>query len=256
MWEVLYENLGFDKGVVPWDFAIILALVFVEGALSADNAAVLAALTRTLPTAEERRKALRYGIIGAFVFRFIAVLFAAWLINNWPLKLAGALYLIYLAVNHFLKERSGEEEVASEKKLMATNPIWRATLGKLTPFWRVLVLVELTDIAFSVDSITAAVAFSDKAWVVIVGGILGIITMRYVAGLFIKLIDQYVRLEAAAFLAVGFIGTKMLLEVLLNLLGYHFETPEPLLLAVIALIFGWGFTKKKVDIEENASLRS
>lgn len=71
MWEFLYDHLGFDLGVEPWDFAIIFALVFVEGALSADNAAVLAALTRTLPNDEERRRSLRYGIIGAFVFRFL-----------------------------------------------------------------------------------------------------------------------------------------------------------------------------------------
>ena len=250
MWEMLYEGLGFDQGVEAWDFAIIFALVFVEGALSADNAAVLAALTRSLPTLEERRRSLRYGIIGAFVFRFIAVLFAAWLIDNWPLKLAGAVYLVYLAVSHFLKGKSGHED--DTKLLSSTNPLFRMTLGRLSPFWRVLVLVELTDIAFSIDSITAAVAFSDKAWVVITGGILGIITMRYVAELFIKLIDVYVRLETAAFLAVGFIGLKMMTEVLSEVvIRQHFETPEWFVLAGVALIFAWGFTKKKPNLAES-----
>ncbi|UFP93252.1 TerC family protein [Gloeobacter morelensis] len=260
MWEFLYDHLGFDLGVEPWDFAIIFALVFVEGALSADNAAVLAALTRTLPNDEERRRSLRYGIIGAFVFRFFAVLFAAWLIDNWPLKLAGALYLIYLAVSHFLKGKDEDEDVVAEEKKLLSNPLFRATLGRLSPFWRVIVLVELTDIAFSVDSITAAVAFSDKAWVVIVGGILGIVTMRFVAELFIKLIDRFVRLETAAFLAVGFIGFKMMTEVVANQLvpKLHFETPEWVVLGVVAAIFAWGFTKKNVesDVEEEASLRS
>ncbi|AGY59635.1 TerC family protein [Gloeobacter kilaueensis] len=254
MWENLYRSLGMHMGVEPWDFAIILALVFVEGALSADNAAVLAALTRSLPTKEQRRRSLRYGIIGAFVLRFFAVLFAAWLIHNWALKLAGALYLIYLALSHFLKGQDNEEGCEDEKVLMS-HPLVRGTLGRLSPFWRVIVLVELTDIAFSVDSITAAVAFSNKAWVVIVGGILGIVTMRYIAEIFIKLIDVYVRLEAAAFLAVGFVGLKMLTEVVFELVDHSFETPEWLVLGVVATIFGWGFSKKKLEVEEEISLR-
>lgn len=243
MWEFLFDRLGFGLGVEPWDFAIILALVFVEGALSADNAAVLAALTRTLPDPEQRRLSLRYGIIGAFVFRFIAVLFAAWLIDNWPLKLAGAAYLVYLSLNHFWGSHSKE---AVQQTAAAKNPFIEATIGRLSPFWRVIVLVELTDIAFSVDSITAAVAFSNKAWVVIVGGILGIITMRYVAEVFIRWIDEYPRLETSAFLAVGFIGLKMAAEVILHqFMNIDFEAPEWLVLGVVASIFVWGFSKRR-----------
>jgi len=259
MTDFLYYRLGFHLGVEPVDFAIIFVLIFVEGALSADNAAVLAALTRVLPTPQERRRSLRYGIIGAFVFRFIAVLFAAWLIHNWALKLAGAIYLIYLAVSHFMRERAEEE--GEESQPFGGNALVRATLGRLSPFWRVIILVELTDIAFSVDSITAAVAFSNKAWVVIVGGLLGIVTMRFIAEFFIKLIDQFARLENAAFLAVGFIGAKMLLEVGMGLAGRKFEVPEAAIIAAVALIFAWGFSKKReeplgAETEEISSLRS
>jgi YkoY family integral membrane protein len=245
MGNFFMQRMGFTVGVEPWDIGIILVLVFVEGALSADNAAVLAVLTRTLPTPKERKQALRYGMIGAFTFRIVSVFFASWLIDNWPLKLVGAAYLIYLSLNHFLSNKSEDVEANLP---FAGSPLFAATLGKLSPFWRVIVLVELTDIAFSVDSITAAVAFSDKAWVVIVGGILGIIAMRYVAELFIKLIEQYPRLETSAFVTVGFIGIKMFVEVFFMVFGAEYEVPEWFVIFMVVMIFAWGFSKKREEV--------
>ncbi|MBC7880263.1 MAG: TerC family protein [Anaerolineae bacterium] len=244
MGNFFMQRMGFNTGIEPWDIGIIFVLVFIEGALSADNAAVLAVLTRTLPTPAERKKALRYGIVGAFVFRFISVFFASWLIDNWPLKLVGAAYLIYLSLNHFLSHKS--EDVQANLPF-AGSPLFNATLGKLSPFWRVIILVELTDIAFSVDSITAAVAFSDKAWVVIAGGILGIIAMRYMAGQFIRLIVEYPRLETAAFASVGFVGIKMFVEVLFMAFGSEYEVPEWFVILMVVCIFAWGFSKKREE---------
>jgi len=198
---------------------IILTLIVLEGLLSADNALVLAILVKHLPK-PQRKKALRYGIWGAFVFRGIAILLAKELRRFWYFRLAGGLYLIYVAASHFLSKRQ-------------ENPsaIQVARKG----FWATVVAVELTDIAFSVDSILAAVAMSDKLWVVYVGGILGIITMRFVAGGFLRLLDIFPRLETSAYLLVAWIGTKLTLE------AFEFHFPAWLFWSVMLILLVTGF---------------
>ena len=179
--------------------ATILTLAVLEGMLSADNALVLAVMVKHLPK-EQRGKALRYGILGAFVFRAIGVLLAVYLIRFWYLKAAGAAYLLYLCVQHFWKKH--------RSSLLGLE----AYHAKAHGFWKTVALVELTDVAFSVDSIVAAVALSDNKWIIYLGGILGIIAMRYVAQYFLKLLDTYTALESSAYLLVGWIGLKLALE--------------------------------------------
>ena len=77
------------------DFFTIALLVLLEGLLSADNALVLAILVLGLPRSDQR-KALRYGILGAFAFRILATLLAVYLIAFGWVKLVGAAYLLYL----------------------------------------------------------------------------------------------------------------------------------------------------------------
>ena len=90
------------------DLLTVGLLVVLEALLSADNALVLAVLVLPLPR-NAQNKALRYGIVGAFAFRIVAVLFAIHLIT-WPwIKLAGALYLLYLPVKHFVQHEGGAE---------------------------------------------------------------------------------------------------------------------------------------------------
>lgn len=177
------------------DFATIGTLIVLEGLLSADNALVLAVLVKHLPPAQ-RKKALRYGIVGAFLFRFICILIASWLIHAWLFKAIGAGYLLVIALRHFLVkgEHKGEEQAARGLGL-----------------WRTVMLVELTDIIFSFDSILAAVAISPKIWVIYLGGILGIVAMRFVAGGFLKLLDRSPNLEHGAYLLVAWIGLKLAL---------------------------------------------
>ncbi len=180
------------------DAAIIASLVILEGLLSADNALVLAILVRHLPKHQQPR-ALKYGIIGAFVFRAIGVITASKLMHYWEFKALGALYLLYLAAKHFLHKFNNRNEPINARP---TGP----------GFWKTIALVEMTDVAFSIDSIVAAVAMSKKVWIVYLGGILGIIAMRFVAGLFLKLLEKFPRLEAAAYCLVGWIGIKLGLE--------------------------------------------
>lgn len=170
--------------------------------MSVDNALVLAILVRRLPR-EQQKKALTYGIVGAFVFRFIALVFAAHLMRFGLFRLIGGGYLVYLAMKHmffFYKEDAHQ---------LRDKP----TVG----FWTTVLMVELTDIAFSIDSITTAVAMTDKLVVVWVGGILGIIFLRFAASFFVQLLERLPRLEDLAYQLIFFVGTKLFLD------GFHVE---------------------------------
>lgn len=204
----------------------VLFLVVLEGLLSADNALVLAVMVRHLPKAQQKR-ALRYGIVGAFVFRFIAVLLAAKILDYWQLEVLGGVYLLQLAIRHLIhgEDEHHEPEPGSEGEAVdqAGSPKRRR---RRRGFWATVVGVELTDIAFSIDSILAAVALATdlpehirdqslvglslETWTIYVGGVLGIITMRYVAGYFLLLLERFKGLAVGAYYLVGWIGLKLI----------------------------------------------
>jgi YkoY family integral membrane protein len=226
--------------------AIIATLVVLEGLLSADNALVLAILVKHLPK-DLQKKALRYGIAGAFIFRAIGVVTAAWLMHYWEFKAAGAAYLLYLAIKHFIHRWHHREGGVS---VQAAGP----------GFWKTILLVELTDVAFSVDSIVAAVAMSKKIWIVYLGGILGIITMRFVAGLFLRLLEKFPKLEDAAYLLVGWIGIKLGLETVNQILTGQLEHGPYLIppwlfwsVMLIILVGGLLWPNRKSEMVEHAS---
>jgi YkoY family integral membrane protein len=208
------------------DFLTVGLLVGLEGLLSADNAMVLAVLVLGLPKSQQR-PALRYGIVGAFAFRTIATLLAIYLIRLGLVKLVGAAYLFYLSIRHF---SHGDAEARH-----APKPA-RPWLG-LSAFWATVVKVELTDIVFAIDSILVAVAMSQKLWVVLSGGILGIIMMRVVIGKLLALIERYPPLVDGAFVIIAWVAVRLFLE-FLHAEGYvAFEVPEWLSLGLIVLIF-------------------
>ncbi len=189
---------------VPLILGTVLMLVLLEGLLSADNALVLAVMVRHLPK-DQQKRALRYGIWGAFVFRLIAILLSSLLLRFWHFKVGGGLYLLYLSAAHFMSGAEGEESTKSTR------------FGK--GFWGTVVSVEVADIAFSIDSILAAMAMAVslerlgenwKLGTVYLGGILGIITMRFVAGYFIILLDRFSGLAAGAYVLVAWIGLKLI----------------------------------------------
>jgi YkoY family integral membrane protein len=191
------------------DFVVIALLVLLEGLLSADNALVLAMLVLGLPR-REQRKALRYGILGAFAFRIAAILLAVHLIQLGWVKLIGAAYLLWLAYHHFF----GHQEGTDRRKIKRATP-WFG----LSAFWATVVKVELTDIVFAIDSILVAVAMSSKTWVIITGGVLGIIMMRLVIGQLLSLVRRYPVLVDGAFIIIAWVGIKLLIEYL-NKAGY------------------------------------
>jgi YkoY family integral membrane protein len=209
------------------DFVTIGLLVILEGLLSADNALVMAIMVLGLPR-EQHHKALRYGLIGGFIFRTIATLLAAYLIQVVWVKLAGGGYLLYLTYVHFRSHGDGESRREPPKAQPAFG---------LSAFWATVVRVELVNLAFSIDSILVAVAVSNKLWVVVVGGILGIVAMRVVAGQLIELIRKYPAIVDGAFLIIAWVGIKLLAEYLHAVGIVHFEIPKWLSMGLIVVIF-------------------
>ena len=213
------------------DFVTVGLLVVLEGLLSADNAIVLAILVLGLPL-RQRKKALRYGIIGAFVFRIAAILTARYMMRLGWVKLFGAIYLLYLSYNHFFSTAD-----ANERRKVKPAQAW---LG-MTAFWATVVKVELTDIVFAVDSIVVAVAMSPKLWVVISGGILGIVAMRLVIGQFVAIVQRYPALVDGAFVIIAWVGIKLILEYGHSLHWIQFEIPTWFSLGLIVVIFTAAF---------------
>src|SRR5262245_47466691 len=186
------------------DFINIGLLVILEGLLSADNALVLAMMILGLAR-RDQRKALRYGLVGAFAFRILATLLAAYLIRVGFVKLAGGAYLLYLCYEHFFRG-GGEEE---RHRIQPAQP-W---LG-MSALWATVVKVELVNIAFSVDSILVAVAMSKKLWVVLTGGLLGIVAIRVVIGQLLTLVRRYPTIVDGAFIIIAWVGITLLVEFL------------------------------------------
>ncbi len=203
MWQQIIDN------PLP-SLAIVGNLIIIESLLSVDNAAVLATMVMDLPN-QQRQKALKYGIIGAYVFRGLALLFASFLIRFWFLKPLGGLYLLYLVYQWWKgKQTESEEDDAIDKK---SNWLYKITVGAMGNFWATVCLVELMDMAFSIDNVFAAVAFSKNIILIWIGVFIGILAMRFVAQRFVRLMEKYPFLETAAFIVIGILGLKLLSSV-------------------------------------------
>jgi YkoY family integral membrane protein len=311
------------------DLGIVGLLVLLEGVLSIDNALVLGLLARRVPKHLQKR-ALTYGLVGAVVFRILAVAMAAYLLQWRIVKLLGGGYLIFIAVKHlFFESKEQQEEVLSvdaagepqlrlasggplspEQELVeiqervpiplpediqqpvpeqprqltadTNNPFAAAEIPKPPPssgnFWKAVAVIELTDIAFAVDSILAAIAMvgskpdnhpadapHPKLWVVIAGGIIGLMLMRVAAAMFIRLLEKFPRFEVAAYLLVIVIGMKLLVDWGFNYQGSPYEvdfhsyrTPEFWIFWISMIVgLGVGFLPKKPATDsagETASL--
>ncbi len=217
------------------DLARVGFLALLEILLSADNAIVLGILVRHLPE-RLRKRALFIGVVSSLIIRAAALFAVSLLLQAAWIQCIGGLYLLYLAVSHFRSK--------SKPKTHADVP----TTGS---FWKTVLLVELYDLAFAVDSIIVAVAFvsaipsvgpvNPKLWIVYVGASIGILFIRLAANWFSSLIDCFPRMETAAYLMIGWIGLKLSLQ---PLTGFY----EPLFWSVLTILFAIGFTKKKSHV--------
>src|ERR1700754_1968646 len=203
--EFLHYLLGPD---LKAGLLIILNLIVIESLLSVDNAAVLATMVLDLPP-HQRKKALRYGIIGAYVLRGVCLFLAAWLVKIWWLKPIGGFYLLYLSFNYFKGKINAAGGGETENIDKSKNWLYRSTVGMFGVFWSTVALVELMDLAFSIDNVFAAVAFTDHVFLIYTGVFIGILAMRFVAQAFVKLMEKFTFLETVAFVVIGVLGIKL-----------------------------------------------
>jgi len=223
---------GIDRWV---ELAPLLpVIVSLELVLSADNAVALASITKNLNNIDLQKKALNIGIFIALLLRILVILTAQFFLNFWPVKLIGGIYLISLSISKFLSLNNN----GSDKNLIENSEQSNITLFK------VILLLSVTDLAFSIDSITAAVAISDQFLLVITGAIIGVIALRFTSGLFIKWLEIYINLEKAGYIAVGIIGLKLIIQLIL----FQLVIPEYLFFLIMLCLFIWGFSKKNSSI--------
>lgn len=216
-------NSPFDIGIeAP---LVLLILVALEAVLSADNAIALAAIASGLEDSRLQRRALNFGLAAAYVLRITLILTATWVIKFWQFELLGAVYLLWLVFEHFTSEEDEEHQHHGPR---------------FTSLLQAIPIIAVTDLAFSLDSVTTAIAISDKIWLVLAGGTIGVITLRFMAGLFIRWLKEYAHLEDAGYITVGFVGLRLLVRAIKP----ELVPPEWLMVAAIALVFIWGFSKR------------
>jgi YkoY family integral membrane protein len=222
-----YAGEGFSLNTL----GVLLALVALETSLSADNAVALATLVQHMEDREHQRRALNWGLVTAFLLRVALLLTATWVIQFWQFALAGGLYLLWLGAKHFWSRffASGIDSEFSDDLSHQPNSLWQ-----------VIPLIALTDLAFSLDSVTAAVALSNETWLVLAGCMIGVIALRFLAGLFVQWIEQFTYLQDAAYLTVLGVGMRLLFKALLP----DYVPPEWAVLMFIAVMFAWGFSKR------------
>jgi YkoY family integral membrane protein len=204
----------------------ILALALLEAVLSADNAVAIAALVQDLEPAELRNKALNWGLVAALVLRVLVIMLAAWVVRYPQVQLLGGLYLLWLALRHF------QEQFRSDASDSAPN---RRELN----LPNLIALIALTDLAFSLDSVTAAIAVTDRVWLVMLGGAMGIAMLRLLAGWVLVWMQKFENLQNAAYLVVMAVGLRLASKVL----APQLSPSEPMLLLAIMIFFTWGFSR-------------
>lgn len=196
---------------------IIFNLFLLESMLSIDNAAVLGLMVKDLPVADQP-KALRYGLWGAFILRGASLFLVSFLIKILWLKMVGGLYLLYLVYGHFTPQKDELEEGVDKQH----NKWYLRIKGWFGGFWATVILVELMDMAFSIDNIFAAAAMTNRIYLILIGVFTGMVAMRYVAQLFCVLMVRFPSLERSAFIVIGLLGLKLIMVFVVGWFpGYH-----------------------------------
>jgi YkoY family integral membrane protein len=228
-------NIGMDT------LLLLPILIALEAVLSADNAIALAAIAQGLGSKEQQNRALNLGLVAAFILRVLLILTASWVLQFWQFELLGAIYLLWLVFQYFTSSDDQEDGASSHH-----GP-------RFSSLWQAIPMIAITDLAFSLDSVTTAIAVSQETWLVLTGGLIGVITLRFMAGLFIRWLNEFLYLEDAGFLTVAVVGFRLLARVI----APDFVPPEWLMISIIALLFLWGFSKRKLNAdshEDTASL--
>ncbi|CAM3236333.1 DUF475 domain-containing protein [Filibacter tadaridae] len=226
----------------PVSWGLIGTLVILEGLLSADNALVLAVMVKPLPV-KQQKKALFYGLIGAYAFRFIAIGVGVFLIKLWWVKILGAAYLAWLSIQYFMEKRKGNDTEDEVEDIKAKGILIRM----FGTFWGTVAAVEIMDIAFSIDSVLAAFGVSEEIWILLLGGMLGVLMMRGIAGVFLKLIEKVPELETTAYVLIALIAVKMALGVV-GFEVHHYVFFGILIVTFIATFIIHNINKRKATL--------
>ena len=209
-------------------------LIILEILLSADNAIALASLTKSLKNSEDRTRALNIGITISLILRIFLILLSAFLLKFLIIRILAGFYLIYLFFsNVILKGKNYSNEEIKKDNFNKINFI----------FIKVVALLSVTDLAFSIDSITTAVAISDQYILVVTGAVIGVIALRFTSEIFLRLIEYFTRLEMAGYIAILIIGSKLIL----NTIFVESFLPDFYFYILILISFVWGFSEKKVE---------
>ncbi|MEA3143902.1 MAG: hypothetical protein QOG31_1226 [Thermoplasmata archaeon] len=207
--------------------SIIATLVLLEAVLSFDNAAILTVMSRKLPPGAERKKALNYGLAIAYVLRIAAILVAVVLVKNTLFLTLGGAYLVFLAAKHFIGLARGEKHPTTVPGPQQKAPA-KGFLG-LSPLHSIVFQIGLIDVAFALDQVVAAVAFTKdvdavdlirvgvvhltyQQTLILTAATAGLISLRVLAPFISRLMDWLPLLEHMAFVAVGFVGALLVLE--------------------------------------------
>lgn len=212
--------------------SLLPVLILLELVLSADNAVALAAIARSSRQAEQERLALNIGIGLAMVLRVGLIVLAQWVLQNSWVQLLAAAYLIWLFVSHLMERGDNTDDESSREPESPKRNLVQTVL-----------LLGFTDLAFSIDSVAAAVAVSDQILLISAGALIGIVALRFTSALFIRWLDEFPRLETAGFLSVAFVALRLLIHVLLP----NVNQPDWVTLLVVLLLFSWGLSTRKVE---------
>lgn len=194
---------------------LILSVILIEVILSVDNAAVLATMVKDLPE-KDQNKALSYGILGAYIFRGLALVFVSVIIGIWWLKPIGGLYLMWIAFKYFKDKRQESQSEDNEDVVKPKSKFQQLLATYIGTFWTTVIMVEFMDIVFSIDNIFAVVAMSSNMVLIVFGVFIGILAMRFVAKKFVKLMEKYPIMETSAFVVIGILGIKLFLALLVH----------------------------------------
>lgn len=211
--------------------AVLIVLVALEAVLSADNAIALAAIAQGLATGPQQRRALNIGLVFAYVLRVGLILAASWVVRFWQFELLGASYLLWLTFQYF--NSAAAEDGSGHQG------------AKFQSLWQAIPAIAFTDLAFSLDSVTTAIAVSDRILLVIAGGAIGVLALRFLAGLFVRLLGEFTHLEDAGYVTVGLVGLRLLARVLFP----DIVPPEWLTVLSVIAIFAWGFSERAQPAE-------
>jgi len=213
-------------------FTLLPILIALELLLSADNAIALASLTKSLSSSELRSQALNIGITISLIFRIFLIILSNYLLKFIFIRIFAGLYLVYLFISNVFFNLNNDNTQSVEEVSKSNSK-----------FLKVVALLSITDFAFSIDSITTAVAISDQYILIIFGAVIGVLALRFTSGIFLNLIDNFLRLETAGYIAILIVGIKLLVNTLIE----ESVLPDYYFYILIFITFVWGFSKKELS---------